>query len=161
MRWRSLGAIDLFIANAGFAYYERLTRAHWQRMASLFHVNVVSPLYAAVRMAEINGTRPHRTVIVASAMGRLAIPGYAMYSGSKAALHRFAEAYRYELADPTSLTLVYPIGTRTRFFVAENDRPAPIPGPCSRPRMWRGPSSAASNGTKRTSTRLRSSGWCC
>lgn len=124
-----LGAIDIFIANAGFAYYERLSRAHWHRMATLLHVNVVSPLYAAVKMGEINAGRPHRTVIVASAMGRLAIPGYAIYSGSKAALHRFAEAYRFELPDPTSLTLVYPIGTRTRFFRGDDNRPAPYPWP--------------------------------
>lgn len=124
-----LGGIDIFIANAGFPYYERLSRAHWHRMAALFHVNVVSPLYSAVKMGEINAGRPHRTVIVASAMGRLAIPGYAVYSGSKAAVHRFAEAYRFELHDPASLTLVYPIGTHTRFFLSDNDRPAPHPWP--------------------------------
>lgn len=126
---RTLGGIDLFIANAGFAYYERLDRADWPRMAALFNVNVLSPLYTAVKMAELNAGRPHRTVIVASAMGRLAIPGYALYSGSKAALHRFAEAHRFELADPTSLTLVYPIGTRTAFFQGSSDRPAPHPWP--------------------------------
>ncbi len=124
-----LGGIDLFIANAGFAYYERLMRADWTRMEALLQVNVLSPLYSAVKMAEINGGRPHRTVIVASAMGQLAIPGYALYSGSKAALHRFAEAYRLELPDPTSLTLVYPIGTRTRFFHGGGGCPAPHPWP--------------------------------
>ncbi len=124
-----LGCIDLFIANAGFAYYERLSHADWRRMAALLHVNVLSPLFAAVKMGEINAGRPHRTVVVASAMGRLGIPGYAVYSGSKAALHRFAEAYRFELADPTSLTLVYPIGTRTRFFHRDKERPAPHPWP--------------------------------
>lgn len=124
-----LGPIDLFIANAGFAYYERLERADWRRMEALLDVNVISPLYSAVKMGELNADRPHRTVIVASAMGRLAIPGYALYSGSKAALHRFAEAYRLELADPTSLTLVYPIGTRTRFFNSDGGRAAPHPWP--------------------------------
>ncbi len=125
----AFGGIDLFIANAGFAYYERLARPDWQRMDALLRVNVISPLYAAVKMAEMNAGRPHRTVIVASAMGRLAIPGYALYSGSKAALHRFAEAYRFELADPTSLTMIYPIGTRTRFFQTDGGRAAPHPWP--------------------------------
>jgi uncharacterized protein len=124
-----LGGIDIFIANAGFAYYERLAKADWQRMHALLSVNVISPLYTAVRMEEINPDRQHRTVVVASAMGQLAIPGYALYSGSKAALHRFAEAYRFELSDPASLTMVYPIGTRTRFFDAGGHKPAPLPWP--------------------------------
>jgi uncharacterized protein len=125
-----LGRIDVFIANAGFAYYERLSHADWDHIAALFQVNVISPLYAAVKMGEINGARPHRTVIVASAMGQLAIPGYAIYSGSKAALHRWAEGYRLELPDPCSLALVYPIGTRTRFFFQRGkERPAPYPWP--------------------------------
>ena len=153
------GGIDLFIANAGFAYYERLSRADWRRMDALLHVNVISPLYAAVKMGELNAGRPHRTVVVASAMGRLAIPGYALYSGSKAALHRFAEAYRYELADPASLTLVYPIGTRTRFFQRNaGSARHRTPGPLSRPNRWLGLSSAASSATRRTSTPRRSSG---
>jgi uncharacterized protein len=102
-------------------------------MQSLFGVNVISPLYAAVRMEQINAGRKHRTVIMASAMGQLAIPGYALYSGSKAALHRFAEAYRFELTEPASLTMVYPIGTRTRFFDAGGHKPAPLPWPTQSP----------------------------
>ena len=113
-----LGGVDLFIANAGFAYYERIDRADWDRLDALLRVNVISPIYAAEKMAELNAGRPHRTVIVGSAMGRLAIPGYALYGASKAALHRFAEAYWLELPDPRTLALVYPIGTRTRFFEA-------------------------------------------
>jgi uncharacterized protein len=126
---KTLGGIDIFIANAGFAYYERLAKADWRRMQALLSVNVISPLYAAVKMEEINPGRKHRTVVVASALGQLAIPGYALYSGSKAALHRFAEARRFELSDPTSLTMVYPIGTRTRFFDVSSHRPAPLTWP--------------------------------
>ena len=124
-----MGGVDIFIANAGFAYYERLERADWPRIEALLKVNVMSPIYATVKMEELNRERPHRTVIVASAMGRLAIPGYALYGGSKAALHRFAEGYRLELADPNSIALVYPIGTRTRFFDRADGPPAPQPWP--------------------------------
>jgi len=128
-----MGGVDLFIANAGFAYYERLERPDWDHIEALLRVNVVSPIYAAEKMAELNEGRAHRTVIVASAMGRLAIPGYALYSGSKAALHRFAEAYWLELADPSALALVYPIGTRTRFFEQGAGRVAPQPWPTQSP----------------------------
>jgi short-subunit dehydrogenase len=132
-----MGGVDLFIANAGFAYYERIERADWARFEALLRVNVVSPVYALEKMAELNqgrpqGAGPHRTVIVGSAMGRLAIPGYALYSGSKAALHRFAEAYWLETRDPATLALVYPIGTRTRFFENRGAQ-APRPWPTQTP----------------------------
>lgn len=125
----TLGGVDLFIANAGFAYYERLDRADWERLERIFRVNVFAPIYAAAKMHELNRDRPHKTVITASAMGLLAIPGYTLYGATKAALDRFAEGYRLELDDPSRLMLVYPIGTRTGFFSAAAPSAAPQPWP--------------------------------
>lgn len=125
----TLGGVDLFIANAGFAYYETLEYANWERLDRIFRVNVFAPIYAAVKMREINGARPYKVVITASAMGLLAIPGYAVYGATKAALDRFAEGYRLELDDPARLMLVYPIGTRTDFFAAAAEIAAPQPWP--------------------------------
>jgi uncharacterized protein len=110
------GGLDLFIANAGFAYYEELMSAQWERLDRILAVNTLSPLYSAVKMRELNAAAPYKMVIVASAMGQLPLPGYAVYGATKAALHSFAEAYRFELDDPRKLMLVYPIGTRTAFF---------------------------------------------
>jgi short-subunit dehydrogenase len=110
------GGIDLFIANAGFAYYERLDRADWPHLERIYALNTFSPIYAALKMREINAARPYKVVVTASAMGLLTLPGYALYAASKAAFHHFSEAYRYELPDPRSLLVVYPIGTRTNFF---------------------------------------------
>jgi short-subunit dehydrogenase len=62
-------------------------------------------------------------------MGLLGIPGYALYSSTKATLDRFAECYRYELEDAAALTLVYPIGTRTHFFRAAAEQAAPLTWP--------------------------------
>ncbi|NPV68569.1 MAG: SDR family NAD(P)-dependent oxidoreductase [Anaerolineae bacterium] len=126
----ALGGIDLLIACAGFAYYEKLEQAEWDRLARIFEVNTLGPIYAAVRMREINRDRPYKVVMVASAMARLAIPGYAIYSATKAALDRFAEGYRLELDDPARLLLVYPIGTRTGFFHrSARGKDAPYPWP--------------------------------
>ena len=125
---RELGGVDLFIANAGFAYYEQIQAADWEHLERLYRVNVFSPLYAAEKMRELNLGRPYKVVITASAMSFLGVPGYALYSSSKAALHRFAEAYRFELEDPRSLVLVYPIATRTSFFGG-----APQPWPSQPP----------------------------
>jgi short-subunit dehydrogenase len=125
----SMGGIDLFIANAGFPYYEKLVQADWGHIEKIFQVNVFSPIYAALKMQQLNAGRPYRVVVTASAMGLLGLPGYALYSSTKATLDRFAECYRYELEDPVALTLVYPIGTRTHFFQAAAAQAAPLTWP--------------------------------
>lgn len=113
-----MGGIDIFIANAGFAYYEKIQSADWDHIDRLYRVNVYSPIYCAEKMLELNQGRSFKVVMTASSMAHVGIPGYALYSSTKAALHRFAEAYRFELADPRSLMLVYPIATRSQFFSA-------------------------------------------
>ncbi len=128
-----MGGVDLFIANAGFAYYGLLGAPDWERIERLYALNVLTPIYTVQKMAALNRGRPYKVVITASTMGLLALPGYALYSGSKAALHRFAEAYRFELDDPRRLMLVYPIATRTRFFEAAAERSAPVPWPAQSP----------------------------
>lgn len=127
------GGIDLFIANAGFAYYESLESADWERLERIYQLNVFSPIYTAVKMRELNTGRPYKVVIMASAMGLLAIPGYAVYGSTKAAVHRFAEGYRLELDDASQLTLVYPIGTRTNFFETAAKSSAPQLWPTQSP----------------------------
>jgi len=130
---RSLGGVDLFFANAGFAYYERMGEPDWEQLERIYRVNVLSPLYSARKMAVLNAGRRHRVVFTASAMAMMALPGYAVYGSTKAALHHFAEAYRFETGDPASLTLVYPIGTRTNFFHTAAVRAAPRPWPTQSP----------------------------
>lgn len=120
-----LGNIDLFIANAGFAYYELLEQPDWDRLDLLYRLNVYSPIYSAVKMRQLYGSKPYKVVMVASTMGHLAIPGYALYGATKAALHRFADGYRLELDDPRKLMLVYPIATRTAFFRHASDATLP------------------------------------
>jgi short-subunit dehydrogenase len=124
-----MGGIDIFIANAGFAYYEQLTQADWEHMDQIFTVNVYSPIYTAVRMKQLNPDTPYKIVVTASAIGKLGLPGYALYAATKSAIDRFAEAYRFELKDRSSLTLVYPIATRTQFFQQASKNQAPTPWP--------------------------------
>ncbi|MGB7338723.1 MAG: SDR family NAD(P)-dependent oxidoreductase [Phototrophicaceae bacterium] len=124
--------IDIFIANAGFAYYEKLNAPDWQHIERIYQLNTLSPIYAATQMAQHNQGRDYKMVITASAMGHWALPGYALYSSTKAALHSFATAYRQELDDPNTLMLVYPIATRTNFFerageTAQQIAPTPFP----------------------------------
>jgi short-subunit dehydrogenase len=125
---RMFGGVGLFIANAGFAYYEKIETPNWKHIEDIYRVNVFSPLYAVEKMRALNGNKPYGVVITASAMGKLGLPGWAIYASTKAALDRFAEAYRYELGNNVLLTLVYPIATRSNFFnVAGQKTPVPFP----------------------------------
>lgn len=123
-----MGGADIFIANAGQPYYERTRLQDWDHIADIFTLNAVSTLYAYQKMAALAGEADYRFVLVSSAMAHMAMPGYALYSATKAALHRFAEAARLELERPERLMVVYPIATRTRFFEAASAS-TPVPWP--------------------------------
>ncbi len=123
------GGIDLFIANAGFAYFEELSQPDWAHLERIYRVNTLAPLYILEKMQALPHDRPHKVVITASAMAHLAVPGYAAYASTKAAVHRFADAYRWQMQDPRQLLLVYPIATRTGFFRAAGGEGTPLPWP--------------------------------
>lgn len=108
--------IDILIANAGFAYYEVIENPDWQRIEKIFQINVFSPIYALLKMKELNVKREYFVLMTSSAMAKLAIPGYSLYGATKAALDRFEDAYRFENQDLGHLALVYPIATKTNFF---------------------------------------------
>ena len=125
---QEFGGVEIFIANAGFAYFETITQPDWARLEAIYTVNTLAPIYALERMAALNSGQPFKVVWMASAMAQIGLPKYAAYSSSKGALHRFADAYRWQMPDPKALMLVYPIATRTRFFAASSDA-TPVPTP--------------------------------
>ncbi|MCU0437842.1 MAG: SDR family NAD(P)-dependent oxidoreductase [Raineya sp.] len=119
--------IDIFIANAGFAYYEKLTTPDWQHIEKIYQVNVFSPIYSLLKMKEINKGREYYVCMTASAMAKMGLAGYALYSSTKASLDRFADAYQYETDDKGILGLVYPIATKTNFFEKAGNAPLLFP----------------------------------
>jgi uncharacterized protein len=119
--------IDIFIANAGFAYYEQISQPDWQRIERIFQVNVFSPIYSFQKMKELNVGREYFVLMTASAMAKLAVPGYALYGATKAALDRFQDAYRFENQDLGHLSLIYPIATKTNFFHNANPKATQVP----------------------------------
>lgn len=123
-----LGDIDLFIANAGFAYYEKIDGTDWNHISKIFETNVMSFVYCAEKMKELHGKNPYNFVVTGSSMGLLSMPGYSLYSATKAAVRGFADSYRLELEKGQHLQVVYPIATKTKFFsTAANDTPVPWP----------------------------------
>jgi short-subunit dehydrogenase len=115
---QSMGRVDLFFANAGFAYYEQIEQPDWEHIEKIYRVNVFNTIYTIEKMESLFADKPYKVVVTASAMAFIAVPGYAIYSSTKAALDRFADAYRWQVKDPRKLVMVYPIGTRTGFFRA-------------------------------------------
>jgi len=123
-----LGGIDIYIANAGFAYYGQIEGPNWNEIDKIYRTNVFSGIYAAEKMKALNGNKPFSIAITASAMSFLSYPGYTLYASSKAALHGFATGYRSELSKGQRLQMIYPIGTRTKFFEQAGPK-TPVPWP--------------------------------
>lgn len=111
-----MGGVDVFIANAGFSYYERLDYQDWGRTERIFALNVLAPIYSAQAMLKRYPQGGYTMVLIASAMAYMSVPGYTLYAATKAAVDRFAEGYRFDLPPAARLMVVYPVATRTSFF---------------------------------------------
>ena len=123
-----MGGIDLYISNAGYAYYEKLAEPDWEHIRAITDTNYVSTVYAAEKMKLLHGETPYNFAVTASAMGLVSLPGYALYSATKAALRGFADAYRWELNDNQHFQVIYPVATKTQFFKRAADH-TPVPWP--------------------------------
>lgn len=121
---KAMGDIDFYFANSGFGYHEKLT-ADWDKIDMIFKLNVYSPYYALGKMIELKGDKPFHFAVTASGISYIGMPGMALYSGTKAAVHRFAESVRYELNKSQKIHLIYPTAMKTPFFSQENGEPVP------------------------------------
>jgi short-subunit dehydrogenase len=108
--------IDILIANAGAPYYEKFDYVDWERIANIFNLNTISPIYTYTKYLKHLKGREGHMVFTISAMGEMAIPGYALYAATKFAMKGFQEAIRLEAPKNLKLTAVYPVSTATNFF---------------------------------------------
>ncbi|PSL02018.1 SDR family NAD(P)-dependent oxidoreductase [Cecembia rubra] len=106
--------IDYFFANAGFAKYDSWSNLDQQAFETIFRINAWVPFRTA-QILKKSQIKPFRLVVTASAMAFWTVPGYSVYSASKAAIHQLAESIRTEEYS-NWLTLVYPASTTTAFF---------------------------------------------
>ncbi|NMP36826.1 MAG: SDR family NAD(P)-dependent oxidoreductase [Clostridiales bacterium] len=129
----TLGGIDIFFANAGYPYYELLDYTDWDRAEAMFRTNVLSPIYSYEKYREYLAGKPGHFAMTVSAIGKMAMPGYTLYSASKFALHGFQQGLRFELPNNIKLTCLYPIATDTNFFKAANPKEFEKPFPVQKP----------------------------
>lgn len=127
--------IDIFYANAGFPYYERYDYTDWERVEKMFRTNTFSPMYTYSRyLKHLNGRDGHLAITV-SAIGQMAMPGYAVYSASKFATQGFQQAVRTEKPKNLKMTCLYPVATDTNFFVVANKADFEKPFPVQKPEV--------------------------
>lgn len=113
---RTFGAIDIFIANAGFAYFEQMRQPDWEHIDAIFELNVFSVCYALEKFSVGVEDRKLLFICTISAVAFIPLPYYSLYCSTKAALHQFIETYRYEARKNLNIMAVYPVATHTSFF---------------------------------------------
>lgn len=125
---KTLGSIDLFISNAGFAYYERLSSYEESHVNAIYDLNVKQTIDFAVKMKELHHDKPFTFVSTISATAFVSLPGYALYSSTKAALRAFMDGYRFEMNKDQHLISLYPVATHTAFFerAKQTHKPWPV-----------------------------------
>jgi len=125
--------IDIFYANAGFPYYEEFNYEDWDRVKVMFDTNTLSPIYTYAKFIHHLNGRSGILAITVSAIGQMAMPGYAIYSASKFGLQGFQEAIRLEAPKNLQITCLYPVATDTNFFRVANpvafEKPFPVQQP--------------------------------
>lgn len=129
----TIGEVDIFIANAGFGYLEKLDNPDWEHVENIFSLNVFSPIYSLEKFV-LSNNKPKVFVSTISGAGLVSLPAYSLYCSTKAALHHFMQTYRYEADANTHIMNVYPVATRTEFFdKAASIKNAPLPWPVQKP----------------------------
>lgn len=125
--------IDIFYANAGFPYYEKFDYEDWARVKAIFDANTLSPIYTYAKYLHHLDGRDGVLAYTISAIGQMAMPGYALYSASKFGMQGFQQAIRLEKPKNLQLTCLYPVATDTNFFRVANPVPFEKPFPVQQP----------------------------
>ncbi len=123
----AMGKIDIFIANAGFAYYEKLEDIDADHLDKIYNLNTRSVIYSAVKFRKLNINRPFRFITTLSAVSYISMPGHALYSSTKAALRGFFDSFNLELDSNQMAQTIYPVATETEFFKVANQPRKPWP----------------------------------
>lgn len=108
---------NVVVHAAGVPAFGPLSAISGTDMAAVLQTNLLAPMLLTQALLPHLCAQPQAQVIcVGSALGRIGLPGYSVYSASKFGLRGFAEALRRELADtPVRVQYLGPRSTRTAF----------------------------------------------
>jgi short-subunit dehydrogenase len=115
--------VDTLIQCAGAPYFGALEGADDARIEEVLATNLIAPIQLArALLPQLRKQRQARILNVGSALGRLGMPGFSVYCGSKFGLRGFTEALRRELsATNVRVQYIAPRTTRTAFNDARVD----------------------------------------
>ncbi len=108
---------NVVVHAAGLPAFGALGRLAPDQMQAVLQANLLAPMLLTQALLPQLQRQPRAQVVfVGSALGRIGLPGFSLYTASKAGLHGFSEALRRELADtPVRVQLLAPRSTRTAF----------------------------------------------
>ena len=112
---------NVLVHNAGLPSFGRLETLAAHDIQQVLNTNLLAPMLLTQALLPHLCRLPSAQVIcVGSALGRIGLPGYSVYSASKFGLRGFAEALRRELGD-TAVRVQYlgPRSTLTPFNAPE------------------------------------------
>lgn len=120
------GKCDIFVSNAGFAYYGEIGEPDWEKNKKIFDTNVLAPIYLLQKLAQ---DRKENLVFMQtiSALGKMVLPGFALYDSTKFAMDGFIRTYRMEKPKNIRVMPVYPVATFSNFWHVAGDAPMPFP----------------------------------
>lgn len=109
--------VDTLINNAAVPSFGPLEALDATHLDAVIHTNLLAPIQLTRAMLPVLRQHPAATVMnVGSALGRLGLPGFSVYSAAKFGLRGFSEALRRELAgSPIRVCHLAPRTTRTGF----------------------------------------------
>jgi short-subunit dehydrogenase len=111
--WR----VNVVVHGAGVPAFGRLEAIDAAQMQHVLALNLMAPmLLTQLLLPHLRSQHEAQVLCIGSALGRLGLPGYSVYSASKFGLRGFAEALRRELAgSAVRVKYLGPRSTRTGF----------------------------------------------
>lgn len=109
--------VNVLVNNAGAPCFGAFASMDEAQIAQALLVNLVAPMQLTHALLPQLAAQPQARVLnVGSALGRLGLPGYALYGAAKFGLRGFSEALRRELAGSgVRVQYLGPRATRTGF----------------------------------------------
>lgn len=118
-QWR----VNVLVNAAGTPSFGRFESFDGPHFEQVLQTNLIAPMrLTQALLPALRRQRRAQVIHVGSALGRLGLPGYAVYSASKFGLRGFCEALRRELqGSPVRVQYLGPRSTRTSFNDARVD----------------------------------------